>query len=102
MQSRGMVSREAAEEDARAKSVRLTQVGRDMLNTSRPALVAADEAILERLPRNRRKAFVDLLLLLASAADQRGVMETGDLSQKTTGEKKKKKKKKKKKSDKKS
>ena len=96
MQKKGHVTREAAEGDARAKSVRLTDDGRAALDAALPSLSSADEAIMECLPRNRRKAFVDLLLLLSAAADERGVSEpkTRDRKEKS-GDKKKKKKKKK-------
>lgn len=96
MQVKELVTREAAEDDARAKSVRLTDKGREALEAARPALTAADAAILERLPRNRRKAFIDLLLLLAAAADERGVAEPKARTKKERATTKKKKKKKKK------
>ena len=98
MESKGLVNREAAHDDARAKSVRLTEKGREALDEARPALTDADEAILECLPRNRRKAFVDLLLLLSAAADERGVEAEKPKSAKSKADDKKKKKKKKKKS----
>lgn len=90
MQAKGLVSRRSAIEDARAKSVSLTDQGRDALILAQPALMHVDEALLDKLPRNRRKAFIDLLSRLAGAADGAEVdVSTDDKS----GSKKKKKKK---------
>ncbi|ACT57800.1 MarR family winged helix-turn-helix transcriptional regulator [Hirschia baltica] len=69
METRGLVTRVAAEGDARAKSVSLTTLGREALDEAMPAMQTVDKALLHSLPKNKRKAFLSILTLLAGAAD---------------------------------
>ena len=82
MQERGLVNREAADNDGRAKSVSLTASGRTSLSAALPALLAVDKALLETLTRNRRDSFVRQLMVLADAADERGVVDKSDAKDK--------------------
>ena len=95
MESRGLVKRKAADGDARAKSVSLTTLGKDALEDAMPAMQTVDNALLLSLPKNKRKAFLTILTLLASAADED---ELAPLAEKGKRKKKDKKKKSKKKS----
>ncbi len=70
MESRGLVKRKAADGDARAKSVSLTTLGKDALEDAMPAMQRVDKALLYSLPKNKRKAFLTILTLLAAAADK--------------------------------
>lgn len=69
MEQKGFIVRSAAEDDARAKSVSLTNEGRRRLEIALPAMRAVDKALLEALPANRRASFKATLLTLAKAAD---------------------------------
>ena len=69
MEKRGLIERRQAQLDARAKSVHLTDDGKEALSVSMPMVQKADDAILEMLPRNRRRAFVGILGLLANVTD---------------------------------
>lgn len=97
MERRGLLERRQAKLDARAKSVHLTDDGRAALDVSTPIVRKADDAILAMLPKNRRRAFIGILGLLA---DVEGI-EFEELDspvdvrakKKTNDEKKKKKKK---------
>ncbi len=97
MQAKGLVSRKSAIEDARAKSVSLTDRGRAALVEAQPALESVDNTLLEILPRNRRKAFVDLLQKITTFADTGeldhvSADEGDDANAGSNGKKKKKKK----------
>lgn len=98
MERRGLVQRRAADGDARAKAVWLTKQGRSALDDALPAMRAADAALLEALPKNRRKSFLDILSLLAGASEEDEAQsdEGGSKNEKKSKDKKKKKKKKKK------
>ncbi len=93
METRGLVERTVAEDDARAKSVRLTAEGRARLEEALPAMRSVDDALLNALPKNRRKSFMDVLSILTG--DE--VDEDGKLKKSKKGKDGKKKKKKKKK-----
>lgn len=69
MEGKGLVSRSAAETDARAKSVFLTETGRDALHEAMPAMQTVDKALLHSLPKNKRKSFLATLALLHTAAE---------------------------------
>ena len=92
MEARGLVTRSAAEDDARAKSVSLTNLGRDALEASLPAMKSVDAALMDILPKNRRKSFLDILRKLSDAADM-DLLETNGSSKSKKKKKKKKKKK---------
>ncbi len=105
MEKRGLLERRQAKLDARAKSVHMAPDGMVALNTVLPIVQRADDAILNMIPRNRRRAFVGILGLLASVdwadfeeldspVDVKAKKKTNDAK---TEEKKKKEKKKKKK-----
>lgn len=70
MEARGLVNRIASPGDARAKSVFLTTLGRDALVDALPAMQTVDNALLQSLPKNKRKAFLTILTALAHAADE--------------------------------
>jgi DNA-binding MarR family transcriptional regulator len=72
MERRGLILRVTAAKDARANAVTLAAPGRAILNQSIPHARAADEALLEALPRGDRKTFQEMLLKLAAAADDSG------------------------------
>ncbi len=93
MEIRGLVKRIASEGDARAKSVSLTAIGRDALEDAMPAMQTVDNALMQALPKNKRKAFLTILTFLASAAD--GEPLKGKKSDKRKNKDKKKKSKKK-------
>lgn len=97
MEKRGLVERRQAKLDARAKSVHLTEDGKGALDASKPVVQKADDAILSMLPKNRRRAFVGILGLLANVdgVDFAELDSPVDVKakKKTNDEKKKKKKK---------
>jgi DNA-binding MarR family transcriptional regulator len=70
MEKKGLVERNAAERDGRAKSVYLTPEGRGALAEAIPAIMAVDQALLEILPRNRRKSFRDTLEIVVTKAGE--------------------------------
>jgi DNA-binding MarR family transcriptional regulator len=88
MEKKGLVNRQTAKTDARAKEVSLTGAGRSRLEAALPVIQKMDEALLDLLPRNRRKPFRDTLGLIARAA---GSDPDEDLDE-ADGRKKKKKK----------
>ena len=61
MEKKGLIAREKSSEDKRAKSVRLTGKGRARMGDAAPHAMAADEAILNALPKNKRRAFLETL-----------------------------------------
>lgn len=69
MEQKGFITRSAAEDDGRAKSVSLTSEGRRKLESALPAMREVDKALLAALPVNRRGSFKATLLTLAEAAD---------------------------------
>jgi DNA-binding MarR family transcriptional regulator len=69
MEKRGWILRVTAVDDARANAVTLAAAGRAALNNAIPHARAADEALLDALPRGERKSFQDMLSKLAQAAD---------------------------------
>lgn len=69
MEDRGLVVRDKAEADRRAKSVTLTAQGRAVLNGAAPSAVAADRALMAALPASKQGGLVSALLLIAEAAE---------------------------------
>jgi DNA-binding MarR family transcriptional regulator len=69
MISKGLLARERSAADARANTVRLTEVGRAALNTAAPRVEAADKRLLELLGAKKREAFMDALRRLAKASE---------------------------------
>ncbi|MGE0594723.1 MAG: MarR family winged helix-turn-helix transcriptional regulator [Hyphomonadaceae bacterium] len=66
----GLVDRAASEADARANAISLSEKGAATLAAVRQHARAADAAILDALPRLKRKAFVALLVRLSAHADE--------------------------------
>ena len=69
MESKGLLAREKSSEDGRAKSVRLTAKGLSRLEEAAPHARAVDLAILEALPKPKRKALLEILQALSPAID---------------------------------
>jgi DNA-binding MarR family transcriptional regulator len=67
MESSGLILRRPSPEDARAKSVGLTDKGENALSLAAPAVANADDALIKVLAKNRRSAFIDLLTTLIDA-----------------------------------
>lgn len=70
MERRGWIIRVTAANDARANAVTLAAPGRATFTACIPSARAADEAVLDALPRGDRKALMDLLGVLSAVADQ--------------------------------
>ncbi len=75
MEKKGLVARSAARGDGRAKSVSLTETGRSALAEALPAMMAVDTALLDMLPRNRRRSFADTLEIIVQKASEAGSAE---------------------------
>lgn len=69
LERRGWIARKASETDARANAVALTETGIATLAQARRHAKAADAAILDALPRTKRKAFLGILVRLSEHAD---------------------------------
>jgi DNA-binding MarR family transcriptional regulator len=69
MEKRGWIIRVTSQSDARANAVTLAASGRAALTTCVPFARAADDAVLDALPRQDRKSLMDLLGALSTAAD---------------------------------
>ena len=70
MIEKGWLARERSKTDARAKTVRLTEKGRDALKEIAPKVQAADERILSSLVASRRSGFISALAALADIGDE--------------------------------
>lgn len=70
MEQRGWVLRAPSRADARAYSVDLTQAGADLLGATLTHARAADAAILDLLPRTKRRTFLATLTKLAKRAEE--------------------------------
>jgi DNA-binding MarR family transcriptional regulator len=70
LEKRGLVWRTPSPHDARAHAVQLTEEGVTTLAAARHHARAADAAILDALPRTKRKAFVAILERLSAHADK--------------------------------
>lgn len=66
MEKRGLIERRQAKLDARAKAVHMTEAGTAALEAAKPVVQKADEAILDMMPKTRRRAFIGVLGLLAN------------------------------------
>lgn len=71
MERRGWIDRTASLLDARAQSVHLSAAGAAKLAETAAHARAADDAILELLPRSKGKTFVGVLTKLGKRADER-------------------------------
>jgi DNA-binding MarR family transcriptional regulator len=70
MISKGLLDRQRSATDARANTVRLSDVGRAALNDGGKPAAQSDERLLELLPPKKRESFVKTLATLAAAADE--------------------------------
>src|SRR5262245_40453088 len=70
MEKRGWVTRAASTMDARAHSVRLAAAGVTILAAATHHARAADAAILDALPRTKRRTFLNTLTKLAKVSDE--------------------------------
>ncbi|MEO1280702.1 MAG: MarR family winged helix-turn-helix transcriptional regulator [Pseudomonadota bacterium] len=66
MLKKGLVQRRRTKEDARAYAVKLTEEGRRALDYAGPLVSRVDERILEAIPSQERKGFLDALLNIVS------------------------------------
>jgi DNA-binding MarR family transcriptional regulator len=69
MERRGWLVRSPSSADARAYSVDLTQAGADILSATITHARAADAAILDLMPRARRRTFLTILTKLSKRAE---------------------------------
>jgi DNA-binding MarR family transcriptional regulator len=69
LEKKGLITREKSKDDKRAKTVRLTGKGRARLSETSPHAIAADAAIIDALPRNKRRAFLGTLQTLVETID---------------------------------
>ena len=71
MERRGWIDRTASLLDARAQSVHLSETGKQLLLAATQHARAADAAILDELPRTKRKSLLNILMKLAKIAEQK-------------------------------
>ncbi|MEO1405106.1 MAG: MarR family winged helix-turn-helix transcriptional regulator [Pseudomonadota bacterium] len=69
METAKLIKRVPSKTDARAKAVTLMAAGRKALSKAMPGVIAADEALLEALPKTRRDSFISALGLIADAPE---------------------------------
>jgi len=69
MADKGFLTRETVRGDARAKSIRLTDQGRNSYFTALAGAIAADEAILDSLSKSKRAGFVKALRRIAKTIE---------------------------------
>lgn len=70
MERRGWITRTAAPLDGRALSVRLAATGATIFQATTPHAIAANAAVLDLLPRTKRRTFFNILSKLAKLADE--------------------------------
>ncbi len=70
LESLGLVVKGASERDGRANALELTPDGKRLLAEADEDARKADQAILDALPKSKRKSFQDMLLRLAAALDE--------------------------------
>jgi len=78
MQDRGWIERTVSKLDARAHSVHLTGAGSSILAGYTQHARAADAAILDLLPRTKRKSFLNTLIKLAKEAQEKADRDERD------------------------
>ncbi len=69
MIEKGYLGRERSTLDARAKTVRLTEKGRDALGETAPRVADADSRIMGHLTAGKRDAFITALSVLSKAGE---------------------------------
>lgn len=90
MEKKGLVVRAKSNADGRAKSVRLTGRGRARLAEATPHAHAADLAILDALPKPKRRALLDILQALTPVIDAAHTAEDSDKPDRKASKKRKK------------
>lgn len=70
MLKKGLVQRRRTKEDARAYAVKLTEEGREVLQSAEPMARRVDERILEALPDAQRERFLSDLNMIVQALGQ--------------------------------
>ena len=83
MEKRGWVTRTASVSDARALAVRLTPAGSQIFQHATPHARAADAAILDALPRTKRKSFLTVLVKLAKLSEELAAKSERDARRQT-------------------
>lgn len=71
MEARGLLVRSSAENDRRAKTVRLADAGRAALEAATSLAASADTALLKRLPKKHRELFLELLQRITVPVEER-------------------------------
>lgn len=66
MIDKGLLARERSALDARANAVRLTDAGREALESIGPKTAAADAALMALLPKGKREGLLEALEILAA------------------------------------
>lgn len=93
MISKGLLERERSSLDARANTVRLTELGRSELDGATPKVDSADKRILALLPQGKRDSFLNVLRAMTRKAEAaQAKAEQAELGAETAGARKKKKK----------
>ncbi len=69
MIEKGYLGRERSTLDARAKTVRLTEMGRGALSDTAPRVADADSRIMSHLTAGKRDAFITALSVLSKAGE---------------------------------
>lgn len=92
MEKRGLVVRSASPNDGRANAVALALAGEQILQAATKHARAADAAILDVLPKNKRRAFQATLEMLADIADRMARVAERDVRREAKRDKKKNKK----------
>lgn len=90
MEKRGWISRTTAPLDARAHAVHLASSGATLLASATRHARAADAAILDLLPRTKRRTFLNILTKLAKLSDEAAAKAERDAKRAAKDEKKKK------------
>lgn len=67
LEARGLMTRNASPTDRRMRLLKLTPVGQKMLRTITPAMLRAQQRILEPLPPAKRAEFMESLRTLVTA-----------------------------------
>jgi DNA-binding MarR family transcriptional regulator len=70
LELRGLVQRSAADHDRRLRLLTLTDDGRALLAAIVPAMLRAQERMLDPLPKNQRAEFVKMLKIIVKANNE--------------------------------
>ena len=73
MLNKGLIYRKRKLNDARAYAVFITEKGREVLREAAPAAADADQRVLNALPAEQRKTFLDTLMMLVENIDRAGI-----------------------------